>query len=195
MKIFNKKQSGFTLVELVVVVAVVGVLAVVATPKIVGVATNARQASLEGVAAALTAASARNYATYGANSAKGHPVISCETALKSLDGNKLPDGYDLETKTAPTKYLKVSLEGGFKNDIQGDCTILTDSTPQLSTVAVIVGIGFEDTEFGSDAAANALAEDLEARKTKAYDDAFLAKDGDNDAKVAAGEAARAGITK
>jgi len=171
MKIFNKKQSGFTLVELVVVVAVVGVLAVVATPKIVGVATNARQASLEGVAAALTTASARNYATYGANSENGHPVISCETALKSLDGNDLPDGYNLKSTTAPTKYLEVSIQGGFKNDKQGDCTIQTDSTPVLSTVAVIVGIGFEDPASGDAGSSNDDADSSNDDADSSNDDA------------------------
>jgi len=89
----TNKQSGFTLLELVVVVAVVGVLAVVATPKIVGVATDARLASLTGVASALTAASARNYAVRSTDNNKGVINTSCSDITKALEDEALPSGY------------------------------------------------------------------------------------------------------
>ena len=49
MNMFNR-QSGFTLVELVVVIVVVGLLAVAALPKFLDVTDEAKKASIEGVA-------------------------------------------------------------------------------------------------------------------------------------------------
>ncbi|MFA0414356.1 prepilin-type N-terminal cleavage/methylation domain-containing protein [Vibrio renipiscarius] len=46
----NKKQSGFSLVELVVVIVVVGLLAVAALPRFLDVTDEAKKASIEGVA-------------------------------------------------------------------------------------------------------------------------------------------------
>ncbi|MCG3748172.1 prepilin-type N-terminal cleavage/methylation domain-containing protein [Vibrio cincinnatiensis] len=46
----SKKQSGFSLVELVIVIVVVGLLAVAALPRFLDVADEAKKASIEGVA-------------------------------------------------------------------------------------------------------------------------------------------------
>ena len=61
MKYVKKVHCGFTLLELVVVIAVVGVLLVVAMPKLLGTSNDARVAALGGVAGALSSASAFNY--------------------------------------------------------------------------------------------------------------------------------------
>ena len=45
-----KKQSGFTLIELVVVVVVLGLLAVTAIPKFIDLTEQAKQANIEGMA-------------------------------------------------------------------------------------------------------------------------------------------------
>ncbi|EGU41008.1 MSHA pilin protein MshB [Vibrio scophthalmi LMG 19158] len=48
--IMNNKQTGFSLVELVVVIVVVGLLAVAALPRFLDVTDEAKKASIEGVA-------------------------------------------------------------------------------------------------------------------------------------------------
>ena len=45
-----KKQSGFTLIELVIVVVILGFLAVTAIPKFLDLTDQARQANIEGMA-------------------------------------------------------------------------------------------------------------------------------------------------
>ncbi|WP_218395768.1 type II secretion system protein [Alteromonas lipotrueae] len=51
------QQRGFTLIELVIVIVILGILAVTAAPRFVGFQTDARIATLEGVEGALVSAS------------------------------------------------------------------------------------------------------------------------------------------
>ena len=150
MKIFNKNQNGFTLVELVVVVAVVGVLAVVATPKIVGVATDARKASLAAVAGALESASANNYAAYSLK-ATGTNIQQCQDVGQLLSGGLVKldtDGYRISTldedyKAADEAYKLMGLKDFDDTHTDGTkattCTL--HDTTGLDKDFSVIGIG------------------------------------------------------
>ena len=62
-QISNNQQAGFTLIELIMVIVVLGALAVTALPRYVDLQTEADQAAVDGVAGALGAGAATNLAS------------------------------------------------------------------------------------------------------------------------------------
>jgi MSHA pilin protein MshA len=74
----KSSQSGFTLVELVVVITILGILAAFAIPKFVALDTQARTVTVNGLAGSVKAA---------ASLARGLAMVSQSTASVTMEGS------------------------------------------------------------------------------------------------------------
>jgi MSHA pilin protein MshA len=97
----RKSNAGFTLIELMSVIVILGVLAATAVPRFVNLSGSARQAAVEGMAGALASASSLNHAQNIANDANltsdaPITVSACDDAAGLLDGG-LDDDYFIDT--------------------------------------------------------------------------------------------------
>ncbi|PTO88613.1 type II secretion system protein [Vibrio splendidus] len=88
-----KRQGGFTLIELVVVIVILGILAVTAAPRFLNLQDDARESSLQGLKGAIDGAAG---ITYGKAAVEGLEAVS---SGKSVEGIDIAYGYPTATSS------------------------------------------------------------------------------------------------
>ncbi len=135
MKNQMNKQKGFTLIELIIVIVILGILAVTAAPRFIDLQSDARAKTLDGVKAALQGASQLVFAK-AAIAGK----IGDATETVSLNGTPLPIVYGYPDAEPVTDLAGVQ---AFLDLSSGDFAVISTAT---DTNFVIAFVGEDETD-------------------------------------------------
>lgn len=126
------KQAGFTLIELVVVITILGILAAFALPRFTNLETQARLASLDGLAGSLRAAAALARAQWLAEGSSSALNVTMEGVTINLTANGYPQDTDIANALQDTSGYAVT-NGLF--ELRANCSVLYDDDGGPSSVS------------------------------------------------------------
>ncbi|MDE1325646.1 prepilin-type N-terminal cleavage/methylation domain-containing protein [Vibrio aestuarianus] len=125
-----KRQGGFTLIELVVVIVILGILAVTAAPRFLNLQNDARKSSLQGLKGALDGAAG---IVYGKAAINGSETASAAT---DVDGISTIYGYPVATSSGIGQAV-VGLTSDWTSQEDGSSLVMTFKDDALSSATAV----------------------------------------------------------
>ncbi|MDN3699399.1 type II secretion system protein [Vibrio cortegadensis] len=105
-----KKQGGFTLIELVVVIVILGILAVTAAPRFLNLQDDARDATLEGFRGAVAGAMGISYGKAAINGIETQQYVAASAGNTTINGIVHSFGYPIATSAGVGATIEQSGE-------------------------------------------------------------------------------------
>lgn len=145
-----KKQSGFTLIELVIVIIILGILAATAVPKFVDLQGDARASAMKGVKAALEGAATLTYSQAaiqgiekasssqvtksGVDTVFGYPAATEDGIINAVDLSANDWSY-----TTATGSLTITSSGASATDCEVQYNEAASDSERPEITAVVTG--------------------------------------------------------
>ena len=120
----KKQQSGFTLIELVMVIVILGILGAVAFPKFANLTGDARRASIQGALGSVKSAAAITHASaLVANLTSGAQTVTLEgTAITLIDGYPTADAAGISAAAQLSDFTVAAGSAAAGASVQIDLT-------------------------------------------------------------------------
>jgi prepilin-type N-terminal cleavage/methylation domain-containing protein len=167
----KKNQKGFTLVELMIVVAIIGILAAIAIPKFADMLEKSREGATKG-----NLSSVNSGISLYVSDNQGQVPNTLDTATYTLNGQSyaafVPQYMDNIPGVKATAKKKSTLGGGTWSSPSSVVVTITNGTsPVIAGTVVVGGVGWlysNATAAGSDFWVNSIAGDMKSTASTFY---------------------------